>query len=344
MERDRTLDLMKGVAIVAMIVGHLGWRGPEYKWIFSFHMPLFFIISGFLHGRISLSGESVAKQFKRLVLPYVVSACAIGAGYLFLSMFAEAADERGLSYWVKAVFWGAGIGHHHSPMLADVPCIGAIWFLLAMFWCRLMFNLLAMISTRPGVLAAASVAVSVVCIAVHHRVVNLPLSILPGGSALVFYTAGYLLRLYDGFSRISLPVAAVLLVIWVVATYLSPYTLQVVGCSYPVYPLSVAGAIAATGVIYFCCKKLLSLRLRALDVVVWLGEVSLVILCLHDFDLMVPVRERLGITMPLTSIVYDLTFCTLGTVLLSQFAATRKIFKLKKNSDNPLKAWLFRGK
>lgn len=43
--RNSTFDMMKGLAIILMIVGHRVAFG--YRIIYSFHMPLFFIIAGF---------------------------------------------------------------------------------------------------------------------------------------------------------------------------------------------------------------------------------------------------------------------------------------------------------
>lgn len=51
MKRIDELDVLKGIAILLMILDHaFGW-GPEvylHKLIQSFHMPLFFIVGGYL--------------------------------------------------------------------------------------------------------------------------------------------------------------------------------------------------------------------------------------------------------------------------------------------------------
>lgn len=48
--RDKTADIAKGIGIILMIVGHCSFCFVEYPWvirfIYSFHMPLFFIITG----------------------------------------------------------------------------------------------------------------------------------------------------------------------------------------------------------------------------------------------------------------------------------------------------------
>lgn len=42
------VDLAKAVAIIAMILGHeIGEDNSLHVWIYSFHMPIFFILSGY---------------------------------------------------------------------------------------------------------------------------------------------------------------------------------------------------------------------------------------------------------------------------------------------------------
>jgi len=40
------IDIAKGIAIILMVVGHSSLPGVVGHWIFAFHMPLFFILSG----------------------------------------------------------------------------------------------------------------------------------------------------------------------------------------------------------------------------------------------------------------------------------------------------------
>lgn len=48
------VDMLKGIAIICVIIGHRTWS--DYgalpcmlkSWIYSFHMPLFFFLSGFV--------------------------------------------------------------------------------------------------------------------------------------------------------------------------------------------------------------------------------------------------------------------------------------------------------
>lgn len=47
-KRDMTIDFLKGICIILMVVGHSGAPKWLHDIIYTFHMPVFFIISGFL--------------------------------------------------------------------------------------------------------------------------------------------------------------------------------------------------------------------------------------------------------------------------------------------------------
>lgn len=53
MERRKDLDFAKGVGIMLMVLGHCYSAGNGtyiLRWLYSFHMPLFFIIPGIVSG------------------------------------------------------------------------------------------------------------------------------------------------------------------------------------------------------------------------------------------------------------------------------------------------------
>lgn len=51
MKRNRCIDTIKAVGIFLVILGH--HQTVFTQWIFSFHMPLFFFLSGIFHKNYS---------------------------------------------------------------------------------------------------------------------------------------------------------------------------------------------------------------------------------------------------------------------------------------------------
>lgn len=69
MERIKWIDSLKGFAIILMVIGH--YQDTPHLlnvWIYSFHMPLFFFLSGYLTEHIKK--KYIQKKFKTLMIPY----------------------------------------------------------------------------------------------------------------------------------------------------------------------------------------------------------------------------------------------------------------------------------
>lgn len=85
--RDHTLDAMKGILIIMVVVGHVivSIYAPDnytgnilFKICYSFHMPAFIMISGYFTGKRGLSDINAAWAGKRIAgigIPYLIWLC-----------------------------------------------------------------------------------------------------------------------------------------------------------------------------------------------------------------------------------------------------------------------------
>ncbi len=137
--RDLFLDALKGVAIILVVAGHVIQYGSGdrvlvnqeffnywlYKFIYSFHMPLFMLVSGFLFaGTVNRYGtpEVIRKQIFSLLVPVfvwqtlclVVQTCG-GEGVAAINLTSVTA-------WAKLIYRNYFL---------------ALWFLWAVFFCSL---------------------------------------------------------------------------------------------------------------------------------------------------------------------------------------------------------------
>ena len=73
MKRDTVISIAKGIAIILMVVAHAEAPGWLCKFIFEFHMPLFFITAGYFFSLKYLNDEAtfVKKRVKGLYWPFV---------------------------------------------------------------------------------------------------------------------------------------------------------------------------------------------------------------------------------------------------------------------------------
>jgi fucose 4-O-acetylase-like acetyltransferase len=68
-ERLDWIDVARGIGIVAVVIGHVWTRGPVRDMVYSFHMPLFFLLSGLLT-RPQPVARFTARQLSGQMRPY----------------------------------------------------------------------------------------------------------------------------------------------------------------------------------------------------------------------------------------------------------------------------------
>ena len=70
--RYNWIDWGKSIAIFLVIWGHVPMQSETHTIIYSFHMPLFFLISGYLYNPKGTIKEELYKDLKTLLLPYLI--------------------------------------------------------------------------------------------------------------------------------------------------------------------------------------------------------------------------------------------------------------------------------
>jgi len=186
--RDGRIDAARAIAIVLVVLGHARGIPQTYTLLaFSFHVPLFFFLSGWVgtaYGRSRSDGETWLRLVRTLLVPYL---CFFVLAYVYWLA------TRGLG--AKALRWGdrpwweplAGLLAGNGPGLYVQP---ALWFLPALFVTAICFHYLRR-WLRPGVLALLTAVLAVVWAAWFPSLgMRLPwgLDVLP--VSLFFFAAG----------------------------------------------------------------------------------------------------------------------------------------------------------
>ena len=71
MKRIGYIDVMKGIAILSVLVGHFITLRSVGTAIWSFHMPLFVFISGYFYKQQEFRGL-LKRNLKNYMFPYVI--------------------------------------------------------------------------------------------------------------------------------------------------------------------------------------------------------------------------------------------------------------------------------
>ena len=215
-QRLAYMDIAKGIGIICVIAGHMDNQFIQ-QIVFSFHMPLFFMISGFFLSSKIAPNELLIKRIKQLLPPYIVTSTAIILTSCIKNLVGILIKKRtvfdlvhDICKWIYAAFYGAGTNHIVPFRIVQ---IGAIWFLLA----TVVSNYLAAKAAKAKCPALFILAVAIVGY-YTSKIVWLPWSIQAGMTATVFVYMGNLLRkarCFDLGNEDSVSLFAASLILWI---------------------------------------------------------------------------------------------------------------------------------
>jgi len=260
-----------------MILGHMSLQN-EYlkKFIYTFHMPLFFIISGYFFKQRE-NKVCIKNIFKKLIIPYIITCVAIIAYKVFRLILDGNLTETTniIKVWGLASLYGSGLGEHFG-----IISIGAIWFLLALGTATYIMNLIYNQKYRY---------LWIVLIAyVGYKTSNyiwLPFSIQAGMVALVFVYIGVLAKENDVLNK-KIPTELYVLLTFIIAICTKYYgNIEMVRNYYDDGIIDVIGGVSGT----FMCIKFSILIDKYFKIIkkclVFIGKNSLLCMCIHLFSL-----------------------------------------------------------
>lgn len=133
-KRIEYIDVAKAIGILLVILGHCYYTATvPYLGaaIYSFHMPMFFIISGMFLKPMGVK-EGFAKYSKAYVKPYIITGLLMLLVTLLLFAL-KIVDSNEFILDFERIAFGSG-SNEDKALLHDIPTVGPIWFLLALFW------------------------------------------------------------------------------------------------------------------------------------------------------------------------------------------------------------------
>ncbi len=295
-KREELFDIAKGIGIILVIIGHVYFAyfdSPFYRIlnsvIFSFHMPFFFLISGYFLYSQKDRKNTIRHKAKQLLLPYLVT----GIGMVLLSVIYDIMRGRTLAVTVSAlksgdmelfgtssVAWFGGLLYgsaqdYESPFY--IKGIGALWFLLALF-------VASIIVLKLGKVKCSYLYIALLVVAglVTSEYIWLPFSIQAGMTASAYVYIGYKVKQHGKDIFTGHPaVKGILVLLWLFCVF-SGQGMNMAENN--VGLVSFLGSLGGVYVILLICrmieKKCDGLK-RALG---FLGRYSLIIYCVHAIE------------------------------------------------------------
>ena len=158
--------------------------------IYSFHMPLFFLVSGYFL-KVRNPVPPIKKLGKRLLIPYLLSSIiiALSANIIFYTN-KHSFDVHYIINWLQSIAYGNGVTEG-----TQFHSIGPLWFLPALFWGTIILSLLIQAAKYVSPVLTTLLCVIIALFLSQHKIC-LPLSILQGMLGVGYMYIGYLMRIY----------------------------------------------------------------------------------------------------------------------------------------------------
>jgi len=206
--RIQWIDIVKGIAILFMLWGHSTPASPFKDWIYSWHMPIFFFICGYLRGRdtSSITWEKLIiflkKRWHNLVIPYILFGVILIVFYDILHLLSHTTLEYLNNVW----------------RLVSLQGINSLWFLPVYFMVELLFVLIPK-NRNAGILV---LFLFIVLVVIEQTKLTYPLSLLYKVSeGFIFVFIGFALSKLHIENRIPYYYSIPLLILFFIGSMLN---------------------------------------------------------------------------------------------------------------------------
>jgi len=211
------VDLLKGIGILLVVWGHT--MVPRSVYIYSFHMPLFFFLSGYLHKDKPL-GRFVAGKLNTLYVPYAVFTLGSWVFYLARRLPRHRQDVLGDHFWkLTSLITGTADNGGNNP----------IWFLTCLLTVSIFYSVLRCWLKKPVSLRRAVWIASGIGYGLSLADIRLYFNVDIAFSALVFYHWGFVTKQHAVLERMNrwpkfswLGLVAVAEIFHIITAFLNP--------------------------------------------------------------------------------------------------------------------------
>lgn len=273
--------MAKAIALMAVIVAHVGLPYYITVGLYAFHLPIFFIISGYFFKAEDNFGKFLKKKIKGYLIPYCSAAIAI------------------------IIFRFCGKGFQLSVLRTDVFLLlvqrrySTLWFLAALFWGMIIFWIICRLTSgNMKHILIVSTVISIIFI-LYDTYIKIPMYWNMDTACIIqFYLAfGYCLKkkkllnkIYVKKNRDKFGIAITLTGIGTLTTIMNyqlcGQTLEMFGMHYGIFPLTIFSSIVDS--LAVITGSMIIEENRALS---FLGRNTMVYFTLHQ-SIAIPIASR----------------------------------------------------
>lgn len=290
-KRIYSVDIAKGIAIILVIVGHKipCDRGGIREIIYSFHMPLFFILSAYT-SRYSENLNEMKQRALHICKKLGVPLLLIWLVYLIVSCLSRIEQYESVVEFLRQkllqLFYASGVTNSQLVILGggNIEALGIPWFFMTLIVSKIIYDAIQM--SFGKYLCLLIVAVLSCLGGWTGQYYHFPLGLDTSLAVLLFLWIGHQMKNFDlSFSVKKLLFSVVSWVsLWLITNKYGDWGLEIAGRSYPLFPLCFIEALAGTLVIVIISDFISKSKNRFITQLMLWGMCSLNILMIHCVD------------------------------------------------------------
>lgn len=275
--RNTALDITKAICIILMVIGHSGCPDYLHRFIYMFHMPCFFFISGYLLNDKYLTDLKTGlwKKIKGSYYPFVkwsVLFLLLHNAFAYLHVYDASYSSKEIAIKLVRIL----------TMTGSEQLLGGFWFLISLCWASIAAIIFFHFMQRTNKLTDISNFLGVILLLAitslwNHLPVKLPSQFEEQTLlATVFYMSGHIYRKIDSKYNYPYVIRLALFVIPAIAAMFMSLSMD---CKSSVVLLYYAIAICGTIATMQLSKWLSHTRIAPL--LAYIGDKTLYILTFH---------------------------------------------------------------
>lgn len=305
-------DMLKGVMMIFMVMAHtyglfdllygyesyeafIAAQNPVVLFLLLLlmafgeaSMPVLFVISGYGFRKTTFK-KCVNKQFKMLVIPYLVTMCVTVVLHFIIYFLLYRPGGRETTVQTLKLFasflFGFSTETHYFGISLGV--CGPVWFLLALFIGNVIFNELLNRFEGMKLLVAASVVSFIGWLLSLGS--PIPWAISQGFVAVLFLCLGYMCKKYKIFTSSKNPALRAVVVLAIIALGMvrrlfGEFNMALNAYTFGFVSIVISGLFSCASVYLFLYLNRLNGKISGF--IRKIGRLSLYVLCIHAIEMM----------------------------------------------------------
>lgn len=296
-QRVQWIDTIKGIGMLLVILGHFMNNNIFLKTLYIFHIPLFFIVSGYLFNCDKGIKDFLLSKLRRLVLPYFSLGIPITIAQVI--------------FWQEK-FWIDGVIHYIVQRKYT-----AMWFLACLIIVNILAFILLKISDKNWIILTLSLLLCLcgyIFTYILGREANLPWNINTACVACLYFMIGYVLKKTDFISTVITYKKYVGIFVFTIGIMLGEFVIYITGRrhdmfynQYGIFGISIVAAV-------FCTIGLINLvNNNYIPILSYIGRNSMIYFAFHQTVF----KPIFGILFPSWNLFYQMISMVLTLICIT---------------------------